>query len=353
MNNYTIIEAFSHAECLYSQVLSLKGSGSKVHFIGNSNLKERIEKFGFTSCYYFESKEATKWRTLLKVRNEIISNNSNVVIFNTAQGNFVRAICLLPFPKKIKFVGIMHNAKKFSSSFSQKVISHRIKRYFVLNDYIKENEQLKFPELKLESFYPIFFPDFNMVDIEKPDDEIWITIPGAVESNRKDFKGFFELISKKDAIPKNIKFILLGKCKNISGQGLEVINWVKNHNIEDRIKIFTSFISDELFHSYLRRSDYIMPLLQPKQSNYNDFLMTKISGSFNLAFAYKKPLFCYDDFMVYDDFKENAISYNYTNFRKVISQISQKQISLPENLYLDKKWTLEYQKEKYISLLNT
>lgn len=350
MKTFTLIEAFSHAECIYSQVLCIKEAGHKVHFIGNKNLRDRIESFGFESCTFFSAEELKQLRTLIKIRKTIISNHTDYVVFNTAQGNLVRSICLLPFSKKIEFLGLMHNVKKLKSSFSQKLISRRVKKYYVLNDYIENSQQPKLPGLQLKSFYPIFFTSFDEKELKKPDNEIWITIPGSLESSRKDYDGFLSLIENDMAIPNNIKFILLGRCLDIDGRGLEIKNWVRNNNMEHRVKLFYSFINDDLFHSYIKKSDFIMPCLHPQQKNYQDFLETKVSGSFNLAFAYKKPLLCYEDFKAFEDFKENAVFYNFSNFNTVLENISYKNNSLLTNLYNNNKWSFKSQQFRYLEL---
>lgn len=352
MKVITIIEAFSHAECIYSQVLFIKKAGYTVHFIGNIDLKERIKSFGFDSYLFFEEKEFKQLKTAYKIKNAIVRQNSKYVIFNTAQGNFVRLLSLLPFPKDIRFVGLMHNTKKLHSSFSQKIINRRIKKYFVLNQYITASQKKKLDNIQLQEFYPIYFPEFKVVNLPKQKNEIWITIPGAVEVHRKDYLGFLDIIKDKSCLADNIKFIFLGRCKMTEGKGKEVMEYVKKYNLEDKIQLFTNFINDDLFHSYLLNSDFIMPLIHPLQNNYTDFLESKISGSFNLGFAYKKPFLCYEDYREYEDFKFNALFYNSSNLLSLLKDISRNNFSYPREMYSNSKWNFNAQQSNYLGFLN-
>ncbi|MDH5546854.1 MAG: hypothetical protein OEZ43_14775 [Gammaproteobacteria bacterium] len=347
MPNYIIVETSSHAECIYSQVLFLKEAGNQVHFIGDIRLKSRVEAFGFDSYTYYDFDDH-RWTDLLKVRSKIVSLKPRSVIFNTAHGNIVRSLCLLPYPKEIKFVGIAHNVNKLRSGFSQKMISRKIKNYFVLSDDLEESQKGSLPNLSLESFYPIFYPSYRDIDLHKPKNEIWVTIPGEVLSHRKDYPGIFDAILNAESYPSKLKIIVLGRCKRESGRGLEILDWINENNMSHVIRAFDYYIDDDLFHSYIKNSDYIMPAIHPVQSDFDEFLRIKISGAFNLAYAYNIPMLSHEKFREFKDFCENSVFYRSDSIIDVLTQISQGKVTPPVNAYTNEKWSFKYQQEKYL-----
>jgi len=76
----------------------------------------------------------------------------------------------------------------------------------------------------------------------------------------------------------------------------------------------------------------------------------KVSGSFNLAFAYKKPLICEEKFSVFEDFRENGIFYHRQNMIDVINS-SASQNENHHRFYRNEKWTFEYQSNRYLRFL--
>ena len=62
-----------------------------------------------------------------------------------------------------------------------------------------------------------------------------------------------------------------------------------------------------------------MPLVHPSKPQFRKYLTEKISGTYNLAFAYKKPMLCPEDMAVYEDFKDTSVFYNLNNFADFIN----------------------------------
>ena len=65
-----------------------------------------------------------------------------------------------------------------------------------------------------------------------------------------------------------------------------------------------------------------MPLVHPSKPQFRKYLTEKISGRYNLAFAYKKPMLCPEDMAVYEDFKDTSVFYNLNNFADFINNLS-------------------------------
>ncbi len=57
------------------------------------------------------------------------------VVFNTAEGNHVRDFSLIA-PGGLLYAGFLHHTNKLGRSFTQRLISRRIRRYYVLMDYL-------------------------------------------------------------------------------------------------------------------------------------------------------------------------------------------------------------------------
>ena len=273
------------------------------------------------------------------------------MIFNTAQGTILKHLMYWPFSKKTDFIGILHNAKKIQKSIGQKIISRRIKKYFVLNDYILKELSNKPAGLKFESYYPIFFPPSNQVKLNKPQGEIWICIPGKVEFARRDYKGLFEAIQNHRPISK-IKFIFLGKCDLDSEEDRFIQKNVGYLKVHEHVVVWNDFVDNQTFQAYLEQSDFILPLIHKNTGDFDMYIKYKITGAFNLAFAYQIPLLMEDSFRKIDDFEENAIFYQKNTMIATINQLFELNPSFKEQNYQHQKWTYQFQKDKYLAFLH-
>jgi len=337
----------SHDECLYSQLLFLNGEANETHLICSENLKKQVSDFEYFEAKYFFDFQTSKWkrvRSIYRLWKQIRKEKYDIVIFNTAQGSVLRSLLLLPYAKYTNFVGVMHNAHKLFKSSSQKIISRRIKKYFVLNDYVTTIQE-RLPQLKIASFYPIFFPKFKSVAIDKPTDETWICIPGQLQKKRRDYKGLIDSLSA-ESIPDTIRFLLLGRCTK-ENECAEIKEKIEKKGLSKNFVFWDKFIPNDLFYSYIQKSDYIMPLVSAE--NEPAYLTHKISGSFNLAFAYKKPLLMEERFQHIEDFKENALFYKYTTLTEVLKNLD-KELS-KKSIYQNNKWSLSYQQHKYLEFV--
>ncbi|WP_299429675.1 hypothetical protein [uncultured Maribacter sp.] len=334
----------SHEECIYTQVKFLTDSKNKVTLFLHLSLEAQIQEYKnlLTEVNYFDfdsflglKKIKLQWKLLQQLKG------FDILIFNTASSSkIVRNLAFLLNFYSVQCIGILHNTKKLNSSFTQKIISTKIKKYYVLNDYL----ELKHKKLKICSFYPIFFPNYSFIN-KKKDNEIWISIPGRIDYNRRDYSFLINSLSKTKPLTK-IKFIFLGKIDNNSAQGKQLIHELKQNNLLNQFIVFNNFIPNKKYHSILKSSDYILPLLQTE----NDYLNHKISGSFNLAFANKTPLICNSFFQEIPDLKENSLFYSSSTLINLLKEIDQgKEIGL--NKYINSKWVYKFQKNKYLNFI--
>ncbi len=339
----------SHDECLYAQVRYLTSAGHHVELICNSSLKSNVSYFdGLDRVHLIELRKGLKqWVDLIRIRRILVNGKFDRIVFNTAQGNVLKNLFLLPLPKKALRFGVIHNLRKLSNSVSQSVITRNLKGYFVLNDYLLDRVP---PEIRktvnVHSLYTVFYPTYPPVEVSKPTNEIWICIPGQVERSRRDYDGLFDSI-ERFGVNENVKFILLGRCEHLDGDGESIKHRISELGVTDQFMLWDSFIETELFYSILQYSDYVLPLIHPDHESFSLYEY-QISGAFNLAFGFKKPLLMEHSFAEFEDFKTNAIHYAVPSMMEKINRL---EIPRSDQFYQEEKWEFEYQKRGFLQAL--
>lgn len=302
----------SHAECLLSQFHALKNSNCHLTYIGTEELwKQNPSLHPFadqTHFIHFEGKAIGDFKKALRLNRFLKQQGISKAIFNTAQGGHVRNMCLFA-PGSVEFIGIIHTLKKFRGSFTQKLISKKIKKYFVLNDYFKDQLQDE-KGLRIESFYPLRFPDFQK-EVEKTAGEIWVTIIGGVENRRKDLMGSIPLMK---LLPPHFKFIFLGKSDKNKDEVKEFMKVIELENLNNRIKLFNHFVAEDDFDAHLKKTDFIWPMVHPSTASADQYFRNQISGAINVAFAYKIPLWIHEEYTSAWKDLENSIHYRMDQF---------------------------------------
>ncbi len=346
----------SHDECLYSQLLFLKEGGFHTTLVCSDNLSRQVHEFNASDELVFFSfggkSTLDKLKELWKLRNYLIVNNITTVILNSTHGSLIRNFCLLPFPSQTRFYGTLHGINKLKRSFTQNLISTRVKHYFLLNDYLKDNlKQVPHRGLSFESFYPIFFLQFHTAsEITKPADEFWIGIPGQVEYKRRDYETLVKAFAAVENKP-NYRFLLLGKSEHKEGNGVALQQLIKDNGVTEYFVFWKGFMENSVFHAYLQQCDIIMPLIHPGNDGFEKYLVYQITGSYNLAFAYKKPLLMLEDFSRYADFKENGIFYSLDNLSATMTDLPKAVETITPRLYKDPKWQFQAQCKRYLDFI--
>lgn len=347
--NIIIVEiSESHEECLYSQLLFLKEANHSVTLLLHPALASQINEYTtLADDVIFLDRQAggilKKYILQCQLLKRILSYD--LVIFNTASSSkTVRNIAFLMNFSKVPCIGVLHNTQRLKNSFTQRIISTKIKKYFVLSDYLAGVGQ-NFRGVSLASFYPIYFPDYPSKILHKKPHEIWITIPGRMDYSRRDYNLLFKVLKVTRRLV-NIKFVFLGKVNTNTIDGRKLLDAISDSNMPDRFLLFPEFISNEVFHNYLRVADYILPLLRTTEN----YMKHKISGSFNMAFAYKKPLISNSFFDTIPDLKENALFYSPDTLGPLLQAIDN-QKKYPLNIYTDLKWSFEIQQSNYLTFI--
>src|ERR1035437_6423797 len=133
-------QSHAHQDLIYGQVLFLIESGFKPVLWVNDSIafhQDLIKgEFDVIRHKFDTSKERKTFA--IELRKYVKKNNIKKIIFNTAQGVKARNIIIRFLFKKVKIFGLLHDGKKLSSGFTQWSMSLKIKKYFVLNDYISD-----------------------------------------------------------------------------------------------------------------------------------------------------------------------------------------------------------------------
>lgn len=350
--NVALIElGGSHTECMHLQIYALKKHAYNVFLICNESLFNDFPDKNLFSGYQlhsFNSSIKSQISTVLKVRKFLKQNDINTVVFNTSEITIVRNLLIFSLPKVKNYIGIVHNGKYLESSSTFKLMSKKMKKYFVLSNDIKKGLN-SMQNIEVESFYPIYFPCYSKVPLEKKENSLWITVPGSMSPKRKDLSSLLNAIEKK-TLNSCIQIILLGALPN--NEYPEIMDRIMQLSKTNNIVLFNTRISNEVFASYIEKSDLIMPLVHPGTNDfYGEY---RISGAYNLAYGYKIPLLLEESLSTSDDFSNIALYYNTNNIVERLNEIADNKAELfkcKEALLTHSIYNLENQVKAYINFL--
>jgi hypothetical protein len=133
-----------------------------------------------------------------------------------------------------------------------------------------------------------------------------VAIPGGVEQTRRDYSGLASEL-EKGGLREDIEFVVLGDGSK--GQGPELRGRLRAKGLDRRFLFFDGYLSTADMASYLASSDAVLPLLHPGMPQFELFERYKVSGSFNLAFGYKKPLLLHRKLADLPTFRGLSIGY--------------------------------------------
>lgn len=321
----TVIVEFytSHDFIIHSQISYLLDSNYQTYVWINKALPFN-NIFGFdvkiiSHPAYTPREKRNFSRALL---NFITENQINTLIINSAHGKFVRNFCIFSKIRGLNVVGNLHLADKLNGSFNQKLISTNIKKYFVLADYILENcQNIKPKHIKLCSYYRLLPKKFSHQSTVSPNKKDFIIcIPGEISPYRRNYHFLIDYIKQhNNSLDKRIKFELLGNAR--IKEGLPIIDTIKSSDYRDRFIIYDSYLPDEFFFSRLKQCNIITPLIDNRVPNFTMYSKFQISGAFDLAYIFQKPLLLYSSFENIPEFRNISIFYNEFEFSNFLNNL--------------------------------
>ena len=237
MKKAALIEFNSyHDECLYSQIKFLDSAGYSLTLVVSSQIKDRASEYLDIpeDVIIFSPSDQknlfSRISFILKLKKQLKKRGVKTVIFNTASSRLELILLSFLLKKRTDLFGILHNLKKVNHSFSQKLINKSLKNYFVLNDFLENSIKLKDKSIQLHSFYPIFFPTYEETTIKKPQEEIWISIPGKLDFERRDYYLVAEALQNIQS-KSNLKILILGNSNSENPKNQEFLDFIKTHNL--------------------------------------------------------------------------------------------------------------------------
>lgn len=349
-NSVVLIEiGGSHDECLLTQMHAIKSLGHEIVLICTSNIKDRnpifknyVDEFHIVDLSHGKKKGRNEIKALWQLLKK---SGVKKAIFNTAQGNNVRKLCMYALFNKIEFIGIIHTTLKFKGSFTQKIINLKIKKYLLLSEYLLST--VSPPKgIKIDYFYPINLPSFNK---HIKQEKAVITIIGGVENRRSDLTGFLRmLISTKNI---DASFIFLGGTDHNDKGVIALKNQLKKHNLEEKVMFFDTFIPQEIFDENLRNTDFILPLIHPNTPSSDQYFKNQISGAMSVSFSYKIPLLLHEAYQHISEMNNASFYYNEESFSTALMKSLDKRKSKIEKMRTNYHYDSNYQEYRYAKFI--
>lgn len=339
----------SHDECILSQLIGLKQSGAWIVFCGTKEMFKKNSQFQYYSDEFHEvvlpQSMFGDFFAMVHLNKWFVKNKIDCVVANTAQGGHIRNLCLTA-SSHVKFFGIIHTIKLLKGSFTQALISKKIKNYFVLNDTLKKyaGEQ---NGINIHSFYPLSYPNFY-TKIDKPQREIWIAVIGGVEYRRKDLNGFVEMAKTTE---EHVHFYFLGKSNRDSDEVKEFEKQLQLSKLSHRVHLFNNFMNEEDFDAYLKQTDGILPLVHPNTPSADEYFSRQISGAINVAFSYKIPMMIHEHYQDWEDFDQGVIFYDSETFEERFQQFQQNISGLKEQMKSNPKFSSDFQNQRFAEIV--
>lgn len=339
----------SHNEVLFTQVEAFKEANISIAFALNEKLKDRIHPkvIQDTPPQYFKvGGHFQHLKNALCIRRKIKKEGITHIVMNTASGNAIRLLSLF-LPQHVQVTGILHNACKLEKSKSQRFISKRVKHYLVLADQLIPASP-KYQDLQLEAFYPILFP-FDKKPTASQHERFHIIIPGNVSNARRDYKGLITLWQNlTDEEKELVTFEILGNINKEDGPALKAL--LQDKELADAFILHESFVEEDLFYERVANSDAILPLLHPGISDFESYKNCKISGGFNLAYGFQKPLLMHESFQKIEDFKNTSILYTLPKLPS-LEEMKTASVRIKNYYAQENKFSPKAQKQRYLDFV--
>lgn len=286
-------------------------------------------------------------KTAKKVINWIDKENPDVIVFNTLSLPFF----FLPFynyiatnnSKKPKVCVVIHNSHwwdlqylknnnfnkgirrmiPYANLISNRFIRQKIAGVIKLAPYVKLPSPLRnIPSLVFTNRTP------GIVRPEKEDD-IQFTIPGAIDSDVKDYLSLLKAFKKARQIyPSSLeksKLILLGSMED-----KKIENFIKNQSMSRHVKYYDEFIEEKEYHKVLSCSDYII-IPTFSDSPYGRY---KVSGGFRDAESHGIPILVPHTYAPQYNFSSNVLRFSWNNLPQILKRTSEMVLN-EEKSYFD------------------
>ena len=351
VKNVAVIEiGGSHDECLLSQFFALKQAGCRIHFVGTEELWQRNQVFHSLVDAFVPLKVGrgaiADFMTTRRLNGYFTTKGIEKVILNTAQGGHIRNLCVTA-KNSTEFIGIIHTLRKFNGSFTQRVISRKVKKYFVLNTFFIDHI-LPQKGIQLEAFYPLRFPTFEHSSKEtKP--FIQIAVIGGVENRRKDLMGSLPLM--ESILGLDIRIVFLGKSDPKKEEVIAFKKALEEMGLQEKVILFDDFVDAQRFDEVLKSTDFIWPMVHPETESAKEYFRNQIPGALNVALGYNIPLFVHREYASSWSDLHTAATYELETFRQDLEKAIENRNKLSDDLAQNPKYSVANQEENYVKFI--
>ena len=339
----------SHDECLLTQMHALHKENFEIFLFTTQEIIDRNPVFSqyITGAEVFELKgsKSDRKQEISRLWKEIKGKGIAKVVLNTAQGNDIRRLTTKAWFSKVEFIGIIHTIRMFQGSFTQKWISTKVKKYFVLSEFLLQ--QTKVPKgISIDYFYPIRFPDLQPV---APKSKKRICIIGGVENRRKDLEGFLNLIGKVSS--DSYEFVFLGKSDPTNPDVEKFLDAANDRGLADKIRTYDHFVSAETFDGVLKSADLILPLIHPGTPSADQYFRNQISGAMSVSFAYKIPMLLHEGYAHIEEMQPASFYYNEQSFPAILEEAMNSRDARTEAMKNHEAYQVDYQEERFLAMI--
>lgn len=340
--------AGSHDECLYTQVAALQDNNIEVLLATDRTIAGRLE-VDSKMIHVVRSGMEGSWKIASNIIHLIRQFKPEKVVFNTAQGSIVRNVVIRSLGLPVEFIGIIHTTRKFQGSFTQRWINLKIKKYFFLAKFLKENVG-QHKGIRTDYFYALDLPFSDGGSTITKSKRI--VIIGGVESRRKDLEGFLNMMNDEQL--KEFTFIFLGRSAENNCEVANFKNKLREMGVLDRVVLYPDFVSHELFASEMERAALVLPLIHPGTSSAEQYFCNQIPGAMNVALSWKKPLLLHKDYMEIEELEPAAYYYELSNLATLLNGIDE--VSYKKKLFQiaeNENFSREFNRQKFIDFLRS
>ncbi|MBV6646613.1 MAG: hypothetical protein KI790_14245 [Cyclobacteriaceae bacterium] len=335
-----------HTELIPSHLRMLHGHADQIFYVGLHRHLKILDITKFDRALTIHGKSGISGLIeLWHIRQFLKGNKVTHVIFNTTKGSKILKLTYL-IPSSIHQSGVLHELLDLQRSTSQKLISRRLSKYMVLSQSIFVHATKQKTKVG-NYFYPIYFTTYT----PKSQDQISISIaiPGNIEQKRRDYLGLIDQLRGKAL--KNIQFIVLGDSTFRDGPMIK--DKVQEAGLTDHFKFFEGFIDEDTYYRLVSNCHAVAPLLHPNVKDYEKYMTSKISGSFNLAFGFKKPLLLPHSLANLDEFISVSIGYDMGSLSSFLSDLDPAALTaIASAITDDSRFDLKNQRTRYLSIFN-
>jgi hypothetical protein len=337
----------SHDECLLTQMHAIRNAGHEVLLITAANVAERnpIFKEYVHEIHVVDIENTTRKVVVREVWKKLKGDAIDQAIFNTAQGKMIRDLCLKAIFHPMEFVGVIHTTRMFTESFTQKIIHRKIKKYFLLSEFLCS--KVTPPKgVSIDYFYPLRFPRASE---KKENTQKTIAIIGGVEERRKDLDGFLKVLSTIQN--EKVHFVFLGKSDASKPEVSVFLERLQEEKVTELVTTYDAFVPQETFDSVLQNATFILPLVHPKTPSADQYFRNQISGAMTVSFAYKVPMLIHTAYQEIEEMQPASFYYSLESFGtdllEALEQVEEKRAQMNQHL----PFSIEEQERRFANFL--